>query len=374
VATNDEPIPFLRPSLPDRRLLAADIDAIYESGRYTNGGAFSERLAAGLASYSGAAHCVPVSSGTVALMLLIEAAARPAGGGKVLMPSFTFAATALAVEWAGYEPVFCDVDESTWQPAIDTATFGDDAGEFVLALACNTFGAPSDLPSWRTACETSSIPLVVDSAAGFGASYPDGRKFGATGVPEIFSLHATKTLSAVEGGAIATNDRRLADHLRLLTNFGMNADGAVHGRGLNAKMSEFHAAIACRVLERYDEILEDRRATAAAYRARLEPQGFRFQPNGELSPYQFVPCTVPDRIARDDLIAAAAAAGIECRKYFSMPLHREARYAQCERTGGLGATQRLADRILSLPMSDDMAERDIDRICTALTAFVERTR
>ena len=104
---------------------------------------------------------------------------------------------------------------------------------------------------------------------------------------------------------------------------------------------------------------------AAERSERLEPVGFRFQPEGPRSPYQFVPCTVPDGVDRDALIAALEGERIECRKYFAAPLHREARYSDCERIGRLDGTRRLSERILSLPMANDMANTDIERICDA---------
>ena len=201
-------IPFLEPELPPFDEVVADLRSLYESGRYTNGGVFEARLAARVCERVGAAACVPVANGTLGLMLAARLLARPEAPARALVPSFTFPASALALEWAGFEPVFCDVDPETWQPSIDPDLLRRHAGEFALALLCNTFGAPADVGFWSELAASCGLPLLVDSASGLGGRYTDGRPLGGAGLVEVFSMHVTKTLGAGEGGLVTAPGHR----------------------------------------------------------------------------------------------------------------------------------------------------------------------
>ena len=291
----------------------------------------------------------------------------------MLLPSFTFVATSLAVDWAGYEPVFCDIDPATWQPSIDPDAFAERADDLALVVLCSTFGAPF-APGVRASlvslAERHGVPLVVDSAAALGGDREDGGKTGGAGLSEVFSLHATKPAAGIEGGAVVTGDAALAARIANLGNFALDENGTVAGRGLNGKISEIHAAVALRSLRRLDAAVARRRRVAARYRDGLVPLGFRFQSAGELSPYQFVPARVPAGVDRDALIAALAARGIEARAYFSRPLHAERRYAECDHVGTLTATELVARDIVSLPMAEDLSQAEVEEVIAAIERFV----
>jgi dTDP-4-amino-4,6-dideoxygalactose transaminase len=364
-------IPFLAPELPPLEDVARDLAAIYASGVFSNGGPFERRLADRLTEYLGATACVPVANGTLGLMLAARALARPDAPRRVLLPSFTFPASALAMEWAGLEPVFCDVDPESWQPTLDPDLLRRHADELALVLLCNTFGAPSDAAFWREAAEGCGLPILVDSASGLGGRYTDGRRLGGAGLVEVFSMHATKTFGVGEGGVVAVPDAALAARLARLRNFGL--DGPPRGGreaspecvddGLNAKLPEVLAAIACRALDRHEDVLAARRRVADAYRARLEPHGFRFQKHGDLSPWQCVSVCVPAGVDRDALRARLFERGIETRRYFAPPLHRQARWAGRRVLGELDTTETVARRILSLPTGNALSEARVDRVC-----------
>lgn len=357
-----ERLPFLEPDLPPAEILAADFAEIVRSGRVSNGGPFEDRLALGICRRLEVAHCVPVANATLGLMLLARALALP-GRRFALLPSFTFPATALAMEWAGLEPILCDIDADSWQPAIPRSPSPEIVRDLALVVLCNTFGAPADIEAWKSACTAWDVPLIVDSAAGLGGAYHDGRPLGAAGVAEVFSMHATKSFGVGEGGLVVTDDDDLAARLRTLRNFGLDADGVCVEAGLNAKLSELHAAVACRVLERFDDALDHRRRLAEHYRLELEPLGLRFQPGASLSPAQAVPASLPAHVDRDEWMRAMDARGVETRRYFSPALHEAGRFAACRRTGALDVTSRVAASIVSLPMSARLDETDTARIC-----------
>ncbi len=374
--TPDGRIPFLEPELPPLEDVEADLREIYASGVFSNGGPFDRRLAEGVCAYLEVAHCVPVASGTLGLMLAIRALARREREGRggarpyVLLPSFTFPATALAVEWAGLEPMFCDIDPETWQPRLDRTRVEASAGRLAMILSCNTFGAPSDVSAWSELAASLDLPLAVDSASGLGGRYADGRRLGGAGVCEVFSMHATKTFGVGEGGLVTTPDPELARELERLRNFGLDESPVCEGPGLNAKLSEIHAAIACRALERHEEALAARRRVADAYRARLEPQGFAFQRLGELSPYQCVSVRLPEGVMRGPLRERLLSSGIETRTYFAPALHQQPRWKDCPRLHELEATEALCEGILSLPTSNRLSEADVERVCDALLRLV----
>jgi len=368
VADRPRRIPFLEPELPELAGLADDLAEVHGSGVFSNGGPFDRKLAANVESYLGGGHCVPVASATAGLMLAIDALARRDATRKVLLPSFTFAASALAVEWAGFEPLFCDIDEASWQPAPDASFVERNRDRIALILVCNTFGSPADIGAWKNIAAASGIPIVVDSASGFGGSYADGSRLGRAGVTEVFSMHATKPLAVGEGGLIVTDDAALAGRLRSARNFGLDEQRICAVRGLNGKLPELSAAIACRVLERYDDIVGHRRRLAARYRERLEPAGFAFQRHGELSPFQAVPVIVPPAVSRDEFQRRLEGDGIETRRYFAAPLHTHPHLRGCETAGALDVTDAVAHRIVCLPMSNRLADADVERVCASALA------
>jgi dTDP-4-amino-4,6-dideoxygalactose transaminase len=280
-----------------------------------------------------------------------------AGGGEVLLPSFTFAATLQAALWAGLQPRLLDVASDHWH--LDAAGLEaalEDRGERVrLVIAVTTFGTPPppDVTArWAAACRNAGVPLLVDAAAGFGASGADGVPVGALGDVDVVSFHATKPFSIGEGGAVFARDRGLLERIECTTNFGLGDEGDVTMlRGLNAKMSELHAATALAALDVYDEALARRRTAAAEIRQLTG--GVSFQAGCERGTWQFVPVAYPDGEAR--VAAAERCRGtIEVRRYYR-PLHEMAPFRHLPvGEGGLQVTQDLGSRILCLPMAQDL--------------------
>jgi dTDP-4-amino-4,6-dideoxygalactose transaminase len=304
----------------------------------------------------------------VALQALTEEA--PPGATQVLMPSFTFIATVSAVVWAGLEPVFCDVDREHWHLSPDEleSVVEDRSSSIACLLPCSTFGTAPPLSvraRWEELGRASGVPVLVDSAPGFGSVDDGGMELGAQGNAEIFSFHATKPLAIGEGGAISARDERLASRLGELTNFGLDEERElVANPGLNARMSEMHAAIGLAALDRHDEVLRARRTRAAALAARLGEQ-LEFQPNSETSAWQTVPALARDTSARDAILKRAKEMRIELRTYFQ-PLHRMAPLTHHARAGSLEATDELASRVLTLPMANDLNEEELELICSCV--------
>jgi dTDP-4-amino-4,6-dideoxygalactose transaminase len=214
----------------------------------TNRGPFVEQFEQRIAEYTGVRHCIAMCNGTLAL----EIAARAAGlKGEVILPSFTFVATAHALQWQEITPIFCDVDPRTH--AIDPLRIE----ELITPRTTGIIG----VHIWGRACDIAAIEeigrrrnltVLFDAAHAFGCTYR-GRMVGNHGTAEVFSFHATKFINAFEGGAVVTNDDALAETIRMMKNFGFLDHDNVGHVGTNGKMNEASAAMGLTSLEAIEE-------------------------------------------------------------------------------------------------------------------------
>ena len=287
-----------------------------------------------------------------------------------LLPSFTFAATAQAALWAGLVPRLLDVDAHHWHldPGQLEHELREHGDEVAVVLAVSSFGTPPPpivRRRWEAACHEAGVPLVVDSAAGFGATAVDGVPIGAQGNVEVVSFHATKPFAIGEGGAVFTRDAALCERVELAVNFGLGADRTARlPLGLNGKMSELHAATALAVLEDFDATLAVRRAAAEALRRAADPS-LAWQAECERSTWQFVPVAHLDGEARTAAEQHCDDA-VETRRYY-LPLHQMETFRDASvAAGGLARTEALAARVLCLPMANDLTADELAQIARAL--------
>jgi dTDP-4-amino-4,6-dideoxygalactose transaminase len=365
------PVRFQRPRPPALAAVARYYAAAEEARWFSNFGPCHELLVERLEAAIGqGVHVLPVANCTLGLMVALRGLAGEPDGRRdlVVTPSYTFAAAGSAITWAGFRPLFVDVDPDAWllDPEQLAGALRAHGGRVAAVMAASTFGTPppaATTAAWEQLCAAAGVPLLVDSAAGFGARHGDGRWLGAQGDAEVFSFHATKPFSVGEAGLVATRDPGLRDRLRRLVNFGFDAERVVSGDiGLNAKLAELPAAAALAVLDGYDDVLAARRASAAHLRDALEPFGFRFQAGCEGSTWQAVSVQAPRGIGRAQLLERAAALGVEVRAYFDVPVHRMGAFSRDARVGELPVTTRLAERAVSLPMADDLGPAELQRI------------
>jgi len=369
-------IRYQRPQHPPLSEVARYFEMSEAAHWYSNGGPchalLIERLEAKLARGT----CVlPVANGTLGLMVALAAVTQdqPAARDLVITPSYTFAAAISAILWTGRQPLLVDVDRAHWQLAeADLARALERQGRRVAAvLGTSTFGCPppaATLARWHSLCRAARVPLVMDSAAAFGATTEAGAPLGAQGDVEVFSFHATKPFGAGEGGLVVTRSRALCEHMARLVNFGFDQDRIVQDPlGLNAKLAELPAAVCLAVLDRLDDILAARRTRAARIVRALEPAGFTFQAGGARSTWQSVPALAPDAATRAAVRARAAAADVEVRAYFETPLHAHPPFAGYPRASELAVTDELAARCLSLPMANDLSPDEIERVIAVAT-------
>lgn len=353
-------VPFQRPSLPAPAAIEKYFEMSRAEGWYSNSGPCHDLLVERSSALLAGRPVVPVTSAGIGLIVALRALVPAAAGGarQVVLPSFTFAATAAALVWCGMEPVFCDVEPDGWHlcPARLTEVLAARRGRVAAVLACSAFGTPPPdgvTAAWSSAAEEWDIPLIVDSAAGFGA-----RSAGRHPDAEVFSMHATKPLAVGEGGLVALRDEAVAGAARVLINHGLGPDHEAVTVGLNGKLDEWRAATALAGLDRLEHVLAARREAAATMRRNLSRAGLRFQALAERSPTQFVPALAASTEHRDQILATAASRGVEMRTYYSPPLHVSPAYGACDRGSALPVTGDVSGRILSLPMADDFSDAE----------------
>jgi dTDP-4-amino-4,6-dideoxygalactose transaminase len=269
-------------------------------------------------------------------------------------------------------PRLLDIDSAHWHldPALLEDEIRDGRAGVGLVLAVSTFGTPPPAETrmrWERACQDENIPLVIDSAAAFGAVADDGVPVGSQGDVEVVSFHATKPFAIGEGGAVFTRNRALHERIKMVVNFGFTADRTVGFTwGFNAKMSELHAATALAVLDEYDTILQNRRSHAQAIRSRAELP-VTWQAGCERSTWQFVPVAFENSEERMDSIAQCRDL-VEVRTYYD-PIHAMPIFSHLP-TGrnGVPQTESLCSRLLCLPMANDLSPAELDRIVLTLCA------
>ena len=363
-------IPVFRPALPKAAVVAAYIEEIDARRQYTNRGPLVERLEARLAALYGlGAHAVrSASTGTAAIEIALLAHAGVARSDRplALMPSFTFAATALAAERCGFRPHFVDVDPVTW--AVDTRRLArhpliKEAG---VVLAVAPFGLLPDVRALEDLQDESGVPVVLDAAAAFEAVL-DGFVAGSANrsgaisarVPLTLSFHATKSFSTGEGGAVVWDDPDGQARVTQAANFGFMLSREARVPGTNAKMSEYHAAVGLAMLDG----LGEQRAQWARATSLWSGRSFGRALGGRLhlsprlsSAYVLFEADTAEGMRRAQ--AHLDARQVETRRWYESGLHAQPHFASAGRDA-LPVTESLSQRLLGLPMAHDLTEADV---------------
>ncbi len=366
----DPPLPFAQPTLEDEEAVLSRIAESVQSGRLTDGPTVRS-LEERAADHFGVADCVAVGSCTLGLMLVMQ---QTNLAGPVVMPSFTFSATAHAAAWNRLDIRFADVDPHTW--LLGPVGVPDDAA---LVVGVHVSGVPCDVAGLESRARQTGAQLMFDAAHGAGSLLTiDGRHrpVGGFGLAEVFSLTPTKVLSGAEGGLITTNDPALAEQLRLARNYGNPGSYDTLFPGLNARLSELHAALALVAFDHLETRVEHRNAVADRYRSRLGTLpgiGFQHIPAGARSSYKDFTITVDAAgfgCSRDTVVEALHAEGVDTRPYYSPPVHRQTAYRHLG-PFDLPVTDRLAAEVISLPIWSHLPLSSVDVICDAIERIHE---
>ena len=357
------------PNIGDRELFDQLVNEIFENRWFTNGGAIEQRLENRLCDYLDVKHCIPVCNATVGLQLVCHALDLQ---GEVILPAFTFVATAHAVQWERLTPVFADVDPQTHTicPQSAEALISDKTSAII---GVHLWGQSCDTEALQNLAEQHQLELFYDAAHAFGCR-AHGQMIGNFGRCEVFSFHATKFFNTFEGGAIATNDDELAAKIRLMKNFGFSGLDQVVHLGTNAKMAEINAAMGLAVFAKLDDIVQKNQENHQHYRQLLDPiPGIRFlnYDHVEASNWQYVVLEIEQEqfgVSRDEVLEHLHRHQIRARRYFYPGCHRMEPYQSDSRhlKTPLTQTERLCERVLCLPTGNAISKDEIGQVCQHL--------
>ena len=362
-------LPLVRPTIPDIPGLSMRIRTILDSGMLTNGPTVRE-LEEQAASLLDVPHVVAVSSCTAGLMLTLQALEAT---GPVVMPSLTFAASAHAVTWAGGTPAFAEIRMSdlTLDPA-DAAEQVRAAGAAAMT-ATHVYGTPCDVEQLQNVADEAGIPLVYDAAHALG-SRRAGRPIGRFGSAEVFSMSPTKVTTAAEGGLVATQDGGLADSLRIGRDYGNPGDYDCLFPGLNARMSELHAAVALAGIGTVDERVDYRNGLVQVFREVVSGvPGLRLpevQP-GDRSTYKDLTLVLDPvlfGLTPIQLAEVLKAEGIDSRRYYAPPIHRQKAYGHLDQRRPLPLTDAAAESVLTPPLYSHMTPAQVRRVADVVVS------
>jgi dTDP-4-amino-4,6-dideoxygalactose transaminase len=364
-----EPLHVGRPNIGDRKKFLARVETMLDNRWLSNNGPFVQEFETKIAEFAGVKHCIAMCNATIALEIAIRAAGMK---GEVIVPAFTFIATAHALQWQEITPVFCDIDPVTHnldpsrvEELITPKTTG--------IIGVHVWGRPCNVEALAEIAERRNLKLMFDSAHAFGCSHK-GKMVGGFGLAEVFSFHATKFFNTLEGGAVVTNDDEFAAKIRLMKNFGFSGYDNVIYIGTNGKMAEVNAAMGLTNLESLDNFVAVNRRNYEAYRdclSKIPGLSMIEYDTTEKNNYHYVVVEVDKSetgISRDELIEVLGAENILARRYFYPGCHRMEPYRSNYPHARLllTETEKLRHRVLVLPNGTAVSPVEIEIICGIL--------
>lgn len=354
-----------RPNIGDRAQLLERINDILDRRWLTNAGNYVQEFERRVAELVGARHCIATCNGAVALEIAVRALDL---AGEVIVPAFTFIATAHALQWQQIRPVFADIDPVTH--LVDPRSVERLIGPRTTGiLGVHLWGQCCPVPALQEVADRHGVRLLFDAAHAFGCAQA-GTRVGNFGELEVFSFHATKFVNSLEGGAVVTNNDELARKIRLMKNFGFLGYDNVGWIGTNGKMNEFSAAMGLTSLESMPEFVAANRRNHARYAAELAGlPGVRLltYDAAARSNFQYVVVEIDGRcpIARDRLLDVLWAENVIARRYFYPGCHRMEPYRTTDPDAArhLPETEKVAARVLVLPTGQTVTGDHIGRLC-----------
>jgi dTDP-4-amino-4,6-dideoxygalactose transaminase len=350
-----------RPNLGERQALLDYVGQIYDRRWLSNHGPLVHELEARIADMHGVKHCVAMCNGTIALEIAIRALGLE---GEVIVPSYTFVATAHALHWQAITPVFADIDARTHnldpdavRQMITPRTTG--------IIGVHLWGRCAPVAALQEIADEHGLQLMFDAAHAFGCR-DKGQVVGGFGRCEVLSFHATKVFNTFEGGAVITNDDELAETMRLMRNFGFKGfDNVIHP-GTNGKMNEVCAAMGLVNLEALPSFIASNKRRYDDYAAAFENldgvQLLRYD-EADAPNYQYVVIEV-DAARRDEIVAALHAENILARKYFWPGCHGMKPYRELFPHARLMLpnTEAVAARVIVLPSGETLPDGCIETV------------
>jgi dTDP-4-amino-4,6-dideoxygalactose transaminase len=367
---NGETLPIASPTLPSLESILPRLREIWESGELTNGRTVAEFESLVGQTMPGR-HVVAVNSCTSGLMLALRALDVQ---GEVLLPSFTFTASAHAVVWAGCTPVFVDCEAGTHNIDIE------DLREKITPrtstiLAVYVSGNPPQLDALEALARKHGLRLILDAAHALGSTY-QGRPAGTFGDAEVFSLSPTKTITTCEGGIVSLRDPEAARRVRIGRNYANPGNYDCQFIGLNARMSEIHALVGVESFKMLGANVRERQRLVESYRVALKGvRGAHFQEilSGNTSSQKDLSLRIVAKefgATRDAVRSELTRNGVETRTYFAPPVHLQTAYKPWRNryVGKLPVTEQLASEVLNPPLWVGLSQADVERVAGVIRA------
>lgn len=361
-----------RPNMGDREAFLRYVNDIFDRRWLSNDGPLVQEFEARVAAHLGVKHCVAMCNGTIALEIAIRALGFE---GEVIVPSYTFVATAHALQWQGITPVFADIDPATH--ALDPAAVRRMITPRTTGIiGVHLWGRANQVEELQAIADEHGLKVMYDAAHAFSCTH-GGRMVGSFGACEVLSFHATKFFNSFEGGAVVTNDDKLADTMRLMRNFGFSGLDQVSHPGTNGKMIEIAAAMGLVNLDSIDDVIAANRRNYDAYREVLRDiPGVRLlgYDERERNNYQYVILEVEPGCpaTRDEIVTALRAENIMARRYFWPGCHRMEPYRSLFPHAGLVLphTEQVAGSVIVLPTGQTMDADKIDVVAQVVRTVV----
>ncbi|MFP9193842.1 DegT/DnrJ/EryC1/StrS family aminotransferase [Natrialbaceae archaeon A-CW1-1] len=377
--TNDVSIPLFKISWDER-----DVEYATESitrGSYWAKGPFVSAFEEGLAEYVGTEHAIVVNSGTTALVAALHAHGIGEGD-EVIVPSFTFIATANAVRLVGARPVFADIERTTY--GLDPASVREAITDRTAAvIPVHLYGTPCRIGELVSLAEEHELAVIEDAAEAFGAEF-NGKPVGTFGDSAILSFCQNKVLATGEGGAVITDDAELADEVQRYRSHGRTSanyfestgSGEYASVGTNYRVPDVVAAIGCAQLEKVDDLITARQQAASTMNTAFGKLPDVEVPNGmerATHVYQLYTITLPTPSHREAVIETLTNRNIASKIYWDPPVHRTTAYQDShqEPLPELSATNEVSSRVLSLPLYPDISAEDTERIVRGVRDALE---
>lgn len=372
----DEILHVGRPNIGSRDAFIQYVDQIFDNRWLSNNGQMVQELERKIAEYHNVKNCVAMCNGTVALEIAIRALELE---GEVILPSYTFIATAHALSWQAITPVFADInpvthtiDPESVKKMITPRTSG--------IIGVHLWGNVAPVEALQNIADENGLKLMFDAAHAFGCSH-QGKMIGNFGECEVLSFHATKFFNTFEGGAVLTNDDELAEKMRLMRNFGFaGLDNVIH-MGTNGKMVEVAAAMGLVNMDVIDNVIDANKKNYNAYQNGLAGlPGIKVLTFDELehNNYQYIVISIGEDcpVSRDSLIEVLHAENIRARKYFWPGCHNMKPYKELYPHAGLllPMTKVVADQVIVMPTGTTMSVEMVNQVTSVIAVFVNNKK
>ncbi len=344
-------IPVTKPYFPPKQDLDHYLGQIWEAGWMTNDGPLLRSLEERLIDHLKVPSLKAVVNGTLALQIAIRELGLK--GGEVITTPFSYVATTSSLVWEGCTPVFVDIDPTTWgvDPERIEAAIGPNTKGI---LATHVFGNPCDVERIDAIAKAHGLKVIYDAAHAFDVEWKGGSVLNF-GDASVLSFHATKLFHTVEGGAVVTPHAWLDKRVFYARNFGHDGPENFNGVGINAKLSEFHAAMGHAVLDRIRGLEDRRKEQWLNYDRWIDRRvGERLQVPGKVAGnYSYFPLLLPSAELCERLHALLDQEGIGTRRYFH-PLLSDLHYISSELE--LPVARDISERVLCLPLYHELEE------------------